>query len=423
MRRCGDDALISRIESCRATQLVLRGQYADAEHYFAAVLEGAPAETSPSALLRTRLDAASVVWLRGRVDAAEERYRELLAESRTIGDRRSEMECAASVGAVLTERRRLADARPWLERALGIARALERPRSEGYALGSLAELDLAAGRVSDAEQALRNMRAIADEVGDPTLAERAHHHAGRMFLVLGRLDDAWRHADRARRSARDRKVVFAECATALLSADIALLCGAGRRAGRLLRHVLASMEPGTTIRELAAVDLARLEAMGGDAGAAEARLGTSRDWFRERGHTALTASVEWKLGRVTASQGRIADATEHFDAAVALIRAVGDRTTLAQYLCSRARLPGADAAEALTALRDEEPRLARADALTAHYDLYRATRDIERLQGAVAILDQLLRHAPEGRAAPMAERVPVYRAIRTEALERGVLVS
>ena len=140
---------------------------------------------------------------------------------------------------------------------------------------------------------------------------------------------------------------------------------------------------------------------------------------RETGQRVRLASSLTRLGRLLLGRGSGAEATPLLAEARAISRELELFQLEAMVLALQARLPGADAEEALEAYEARKEQLSACDCLSVRLQLWRATSEPALLVEAKRLLDYLVEHAPEEYQVSMLENVPLHRDIVKAWSEHG----
>ncbi len=145
--------------------------------------------------------------LRGRLSKAQAAYRTALELYRTMGDGKGTARTTAFLGRALLDAGEVVQARPLLVDALGLARTHHERISEARSLIGLAILEHMAGEsgacVSNFTGAIVIWRELADALGEAY----THRHLGMHLLRRGKIDDAEREIQTARRMLREHGAV------------------------------------------------------------------------------------------------------------------------------------------------------------------------------------------------------------------------
>ncbi len=141
--------------------------------------------------------------LRGRLSKAQTAYRQALDLYHAMGDGKGAARTTAFLGRSLLDAGELAHARPLLADALGLARTHHERISEARSLVGLAIVEHLAGEpaacVSNFTGAIAIWRELADVVGEAY----THRHLGMHLLRRGKVDEAEREIQTARRLLRE----------------------------------------------------------------------------------------------------------------------------------------------------------------------------------------------------------------------------
>jgi len=141
--------------------------------------------------------------LRGRLSKAQTAYRKALDLYRAMGDGKGVARTTAFLGRSLLDAGELAQAKPLLTEALGLARTHHERSSEARSLVGLAITEHLAGDpaacVSNFTGAIAIWRELDDAIGEAY----THRHLGMHLLRRGKADDAEREIQTARRLLRE----------------------------------------------------------------------------------------------------------------------------------------------------------------------------------------------------------------------------
>ncbi len=217
-------------------------------------------------------------------------------------------------------------ARGWFDEALLASRSSGDRGVEARALGGLTMVDLIGGRHDVAIAGMRQVTALADEVGDGWLAERAMSALGYLAYLNGDNEEALLHLGRARELSEEIGSAGMLARVLCHSGTVRLEVGRFAEAALDLRRASELAEE-TTDGLLVATTLARL-------GTAELELGNLDEAFdlQRRALTAVTeetivgmeSEIRNRLGRVHLSAGDPAGAREQFEWVLTMIGSDGD---------------------------------------------------------------------------------------------------
>ncbi|MBI3998700.1 MAG: tetratricopeptide repeat protein [Armatimonadetes bacterium] len=141
--------------------------------------------------------------MRGKLSTAQAAYLSALDPYRAMGDGQGMARTMAWYGRSLIDSGRLEEGRHWLAEALQLARTHHERLSEAYSLAGLAVLEHLAGSSAEAIRLYEEAIAIRQELGDPIWEANMRRHLGMHYLRQGRLDEAERELQTARRLRRE----------------------------------------------------------------------------------------------------------------------------------------------------------------------------------------------------------------------------
>jgi diguanylate cyclase (GGDEF)-like protein len=147
----------------------------------------------------TTLNSIAIIYNRmGDTAQAESIYQRALLAQRSAGLTREETVTLYNLGRAAENLRQWSKARTAYETSLSLARGLGYRRAEGYALRGLAAVSVAESRPTDALAALREARALLNEVPDARLAAQVALVEGTTFRLLRRPAESRAALERAR---------------------------------------------------------------------------------------------------------------------------------------------------------------------------------------------------------------------------------
>lgn len=292
-------------------------RYDDAERFFLAA-RAAREQTGERAALGTTLNnLASVADARGLPDSAAAYYRTALDLTVEMGDSVRTREVLSNYGLLLMRGRDPAAAMPLFERALGILREDGDRVAEARVLLNMGDLLRQQGHFGDAVARLEQARALALDLGDTRILRFSLVNLGRAAIGVGDVAMARRPLERALAIADSLEDPQAQ-GQALNDLSIAAgLAEDPQGAERLAARALAAAESAgdSSLVHDAAATLGQLASERGDLAAADR-------WFhRAAAAGALEASQDavdiFNLGAVAALSGRLDEAEQHFNHALA----------------------------------------------------------------------------------------------------------
>ena len=127
---------------------------------------------------------------RGRLDEAENWYRKALAISEELGDRPGMADTYHQLGMTAQDRGRLDEAENWYRKALAIREELGARRGMAGTYHQLGMTAQVRGRLDEAEDWYRQSLAISEELGDRPYMTSTYHQLGWTAQDRGRLDEA-----------------------------------------------------------------------------------------------------------------------------------------------------------------------------------------------------------------------------------------
>ncbi|MFD7403575.1 tetratricopeptide repeat protein [Streptomyces sp. NPDC059866] len=270
-------------------------QLDQAEHTYRNILH-ALKQRPPTSQQRARLSTAyhqlgMVAHLRGRLEEAEDWYRQSLTIKEGLGDRPGMATSYGQLGMVAQDRGRLEEAEDWYRRSLTIDEDLgNRPgmATSYHQLGMVAQ---DRGRLEEAEDWYRQSLTIKEGLGDRPGMASTYHQLGTVAYLRGRLEDA---EDWYRRSLT-------------IEEDV------GNRPGMA-----------TTYHQLGMVAQER------------GRLEEAEDWYRQSltieedlGNRPDMASTYHQLGRVAQERGRLEEAEDWYRRSLTIEEDLGNRPGMA----------------------------------------------------------------------------------------------
>jgi tetratricopeptide (TPR) repeat protein len=145
--------------------------------------------------------------LRGRLSKAQTAYRKALDLYQAMGDGKGTARTTAFLGRALLDTGELAHAKPRLLDALGLARTHHERISEARSLVGLAIVEHLAGDPSACVSNFTGAIAIWRELGDAVGEAYTHRHLGMHLLRRGKVEEAEREIQTARRLLREHGAV------------------------------------------------------------------------------------------------------------------------------------------------------------------------------------------------------------------------
>ncbi len=218
------------------------------------------------ALYRTLGDAGGVArlldgramatFLEGRIPAALEEFARVAQLFADAGELLRVVTPRSTLGHGLVFSGRADDGLTEIDEALRLARELDAPEGQAYALWHRAEALSALGRLEEAEASGRAALKVAEGAGHRGWTATAHRAIGITLQAQGRLDEAAAAFEHSAAAAGDDLTLFA-CWAAARGAMVAVASGRLTGAGRLVARALATGPPlGHYEARLAAVELA-----------------------------------------------------------------------------------------------------------------------------------------------------------------------
>ncbi|WIX85689.1 tetratricopeptide repeat protein [Amycolatopsis sp. DG1A-15b] len=180
--------------NAHANRLHLAGQMDAAEASYVEIREMLLAQPE-SKWQRARLATIThqlgiLVQDRGRIDEAEQWYRQSFTINEELGDRTNMADSYQQFGAVALKRGRLDEAEQWYRRSLTINDELSRRPGIGVSCHQLGILAQLRGRLDEAEQWYRRSLVINEELGDRPSTSGSYHNLGILAQLRGRPDEA-----------------------------------------------------------------------------------------------------------------------------------------------------------------------------------------------------------------------------------------
>ncbi|MER5756028.1 SAV_2336 N-terminal domain-related protein [Streptomyces sp. NPDC002088] len=286
-----EGALWLFLSSAQAEREIRAHRLDQAEHTFHGILNILQQQpTTPQRhihLATTYHQLGNVAQQRGRLEEAEDWYRQALTIDEELGNRPGTATAYHQLGNVAQQRGRLEEAEDWYRQALTIAEELgNRPGTATayHQLGSVAE---DRRRLEEAEDWYRQALTIDEELGNRPGTATAYHQLGNVAQQRGRLDEA---EDWYRQA---------------LTIDEEL----GNRPGTA-----------TTYHQL------------GNVAQQRGRLDEAEDWYRqtltiaeELGNRPGTATAYHQLGNVAQQRGRLDEAEDWYRQALTIYEELGNR--------------------------------------------------------------------------------------------------
>lgn len=297
---------------------------------------------------QARYDAEAALVLRGNLalalleqvgdlDGADRAFREALAESRLLGDRRREAFNQYRLGLVASRRQHFDTAIAYADSAARLFAERQDPaEAEAHVLKAFSAQALA--RFSDADVSLQQARQV--RTADATTQVQIHLAQAQLWRQMGRFDDARRLALDVKQTAAASAIVPAQIGALSVLAEIEQMSGNFEQARTHLTNALHLAEQGRL------VDRARVlyAALGRLALDLQDPLGARQ--MLERAADGSAEQYE-ALGRMYAQYGNLPEAVRYYDRALAARTAGTDRHRLvvnkARALLDMGRVEEADA--------------------------------------------------------------------------------
>jgi len=236
--------------------------------------------------------AGNVLYDRGDLPAASQRYEEALATYREIGSRGNEAGALNNIAVVLKSQGDLDHARQLYQEVLTISREVGSRGGEAYALNNLAGVLLRRGELGQAGKLFEQALAIRREQGDRSGEAYALDNIG---VVLRKRGDLAGARQRHEESLRIRREI-----------------------GQKIGEVASLANLGTVLLEQ------------GELAAARKDFDASFALCRETGSKSASAYALYGLGEVLARQGHLDVARQRHEAALELRRGLGEKATEAE---------------------------------------------------------------------------------------------
>jgi tetratricopeptide (TPR) repeat protein len=178
----------------QANRQVTAGQLGQAERAYRDILHALQLQPATSKQ-RSRLaviyhQLGRVAQQRGRLDEAEDRYRQSLTINEEFGDRPGMASTYHQLGLVAQQRGRLDEAEDWYRQSLTISEDLGDRPGMASTYGQLGRVALQRGRLDEAEDWYRQSLTISEEFGDRPGMAITYHQLGMVAQQRGRLDEA-----------------------------------------------------------------------------------------------------------------------------------------------------------------------------------------------------------------------------------------
>jgi tetratricopeptide (TPR) repeat protein len=319
----------------QANREMRQGRLASAERTYQELVEALRRQT-PSPEQQRNLAAGyhqlgMVAQDRGRLDDAEDWYRQSLTINEELGNRSGMATTYHQLGMVAQGRGRLDDAEDWYRQSLTIKEELgNRPgmASSYHQLGIVAQ---DRGRLDDAEDWYRQSLTIKEELGNrPGMADTLHT-LGSVALLRGHLDEAedWYH-----QSLRINEELTNRPRLAMLYHQLGIVAqdrGRPDDAEDWYRQSLTINEELGNRRDMA-TSYHQLGRVAQDRG----RLDDAEDWYRqsltineELGNRRDMATTYHQLGIVAQERGRLDDAEDWYRQSLTINDELGSRPRLA----------------------------------------------------------------------------------------------
>ncbi|MEU9893338.1 tetratricopeptide repeat protein [Streptomyces phaeochromogenes] len=178
----------------QANRQVTAGQLGQAEHAYRDILHALQLQPATSKQ-RSRLaviyhQLGMVAQQRGRLDEAEDWYRQSLTINEDLGDRPGMAITYHQLGRVAEERGRLDEAGDWYRQSLTIEKDLGNRPGMASAYGQLGRVAQQRGRLDEAEDWYRRSLTINEDLGNRPGMAMTYHQLGMIAQQRGRLDEA-----------------------------------------------------------------------------------------------------------------------------------------------------------------------------------------------------------------------------------------
>ncbi|MGZ4612529.1 MAG: tetratricopeptide repeat protein, partial [Kineosporiaceae bacterium] len=254
------------------------------------------------ALYRTLGDAGGVAhildgramatFLEGRIPAALDLFARVAQLFADAGELLRVVTPRSTLGHGLVFSGRAEDGLTEIDEALRLARELDAPEGQAYALWHRAEALSALGRLEEAEASGRAALKVAEGAGHRGWTATAHRSIGITLQAQGRLDEAAAAFELSAAAAGDDLTLFA-CWAAARGAMVAVASGRLTGAGRLVARALSTGPPlGHYEGRLAAVELAVARGDDGWPALAAEALTLARSGGHEQSASRLASVLE-----------------------------------------------------------------------------------------------------------------------------------
>lgn len=346
-----------------AACLRVLGQVGEAESLLLGLVESQRESSQPGALGKALLVLGVLYNRSGRLDAAEEAYREALATAQAAADADLAARVLHNLSILAEDRGQWDAAFDYLDRAAASYQQAGRDFMPGHLWSGYANLNMDLGRLDQADDYLQQALAAFREVGDRRNEAMMLNNTGYLRRLQGRLDDAVTYHQRSlaiREDIRDR-------------------VGVGRIHGQLAQvHLARGDVPAARDAARQALDIAR----------------EAQDRLFEATALATLADAEKKLGEREAARSHLVESRAVLDAIQDSMRALQVDLLLARMDLEEGRPGDAEsvARSALEAARAQGHVQPELEALELLADVAQATGQPER---ALALLEEALRRVRE----------------------------
>jgi len=388
------------------------GDFARAEETLASALKAVRRSGKPGAEALVLQYLGHVEHARGREKAAHDRYAAALEKAREAGDRMAEGKIAAGLGNVFYRQGRNAEARERFQVLLEVARETGVRIWEASATGSIANTFPRREARPYIERAL----ALARELGARDTEATASVNLGINSEELGLYADALESYEHGLSLRRAAKNAVGEHGAAVWIGTLRARLGDLEGAREMLTAALAGLEEIGAKRQIgeALLGLGEVAEYSGETGRARELYERARGIHEESARSSLPGSLA-ALARLDVLSGD-RDAAERLIAEILEVsREMEAADTLVIASALAAVLDPEKGAEAEALLRQHEEELGHGTRLEARAHLWRATNDRAHLEEAGRLLEALVEGAPEEYRTSLVESVPLHRELRQAA--------
>ncbi|MHC4471260.1 MAG: protein kinase domain-containing protein [Planctomycetota bacterium] len=351
-----------------------QGRFEEARELHERALELADGAGAADVAVKASGNLAHVAFQLGHFEEAGSRAADCMRRFKELGNRRGESATLGLMAGAQYELGHYDEAREYYERQLAIAREIGYRRGMAMATGNLGALDRAQGRYESALELFARDRTLSRDMGD---VRGEAVNAGHLALTLLAIGDR----DRARELWESALDSFKELRDRLWEGYALLWLG-----------IIAEHD--------------------GNLDDAEKLCSEALAIWRDIKARSSTPDALIASGRIHLARGEPERAREPLDEALG----VGREFRLAGAICRAhaylALLPGGDAAAAVESLREHQPKVDHFEHLETRFALFRATRDVEHLDEAHRLLEELRDQAPPSYRETMTDRVPLLEAVR-----------